>query len=149
MRNSVPFHPLQRVLATAEPSQERLDTFLHLPLLMVFSPCLEESLVVFVRLVEDKMGVWYGCGRKRASLEILFFLFPECLQVLSCILQVLFFFLLVYSFVSLFTCKQLKIFFPFKKSTCSLFYPISCVEKAMAPNSSTVAWKNSMDGGAW
>ena len=45
------------------------------PLLMVFSPCLEESLVVFVRLVEDKMGVWYGCGRKRTPLEILLFYF--------------------------------------------------------------------------
>ena len=56
MRNSVPFYPLQRVLAAAEPSQERPDTFLRLPLLMVFSPRLEESLVVFVRLVEDKMG---------------------------------------------------------------------------------------------
>ena len=44
-------------------------------------------------------------------------------------------------FVFLFTCKQLKIFFPFKKSTCSLFYPISCAEKAMAPHSSTLAWK--------
>ena len=111
------------------------------PLLMVFSPCLEESLVVFVRLVDDKMGVWYGCGRKRTPLEILVFLFPECLQVLSCILQVLFLFLLVYSFVFLFTCKPLKIFFPFKKSTCSLFYPISCAEKVMAPHSSTLAWK--------
>ena len=75
MRNSVPFCPLQRVLAAAEPSQERRHTFLYLPLLMVFSPCLEESLVVFVRLVEDKMGVWYGCGWKRASLEILLFSF--------------------------------------------------------------------------
>ena len=52
-----PLLPFQKVLAAAEPSQERLHTFPHPPLLMVFSPCLEEALVVFVRLVEDKMGV--------------------------------------------------------------------------------------------
>ena len=53
-----------------------LHPFLHFPLLMVFSPCLEESLIFFVRLVEDKMCVWCGWwGGKRGKEHVLKFLF--------------------------------------------------------------------------
>ena len=48
----------------------------------------------------------------------------------------------------------------FKPSEClwrawglilNVIFPLlpSCLEKAMAPHSSTLAWKNPMDGGAW
>ena len=52
--------------------------------------------------------------------------------------------------------KQMLMFFivPFIKHKKSWFSIIlkalgSSVEKAMAPHSSTLAWKNPMDGGAW
>ena len=33
--------------------------------------------------------------------------------------------------------------------SCHLMRPFLRLEKAMAPHSSTLAWKNPMDGGAW